>query len=136
MDHLSEDQRSSLAISPSDEVLTKEFEHIRDHEKLRLLNPGDWVTISTSKDSTGRYYFPRLAAGRGPRADCGAWPSCQARPWLQAPGGLGFAQSRLYRRDEVRVDFSESVAQSFEKNQVVFRAESRLQVAWLRPASS
>jgi HK97 family phage major capsid protein len=56
------------------------------------------------------------------------------------PAGTGYlgaftTQAALVLREQVRVDWSTTVGESFERNQVVFRAEMRAELALFRPSA-
>jgi HK97 family phage major capsid protein len=101
-----------------------------------LLNPADWEVIETAKDDTGRYYY---ASGPVDRAAARVW-GVDVVSSHAIPQGVGYVgdfagEARLYRRSATVVDWAQTVGNSWALNEVVFRAESRLQAAWLRPAA-
>ncbi|MBM7788681.1 phage major capsid protein [Tenggerimyces flavus] len=46
-----------------------------------------------------------------------------------------FRMATLLTREGIRIDWSESVGESFQRNQIVFRAETRVGLAITRPGA-
>jgi HK97 family phage major capsid protein len=100
-----------------------------------ILNPVDWATIETLKDSQGRYIIGNPNDGSAPRV----WK----KPIVEsnAIGADQFIAASLmnaatfYNREGVVVEVSESDSDNFTKNLVTVRAERRCMLAVERPAA-
>ncbi|RZI62334.1 MAG: phage major capsid protein [Rubrivivax sp.] len=100
-----------------------------------LLNPVDWATIETLKDSQGRYIIGN--------PNDGSEPLVWRKPVIET-NALGADQvivasfamaGTIYEREGVVVELSESDSDNFTKNLVTIRAERRAMLAVERPAS-
>jgi HK97 family phage major capsid protein len=98
-----------------------------------VLHPTDWRNLELAVSSTGEFLFDAGPVNRAEARLFGV-PVVQTTSVAQGTGWVGdfTGQSRLYMREDVRVDFSENVSDDFAKNLVRFRAEARAQTAWLR----
>jgi len=100
-----------------------------------VLNPADWEKVDLAVDNEQRYYLSGPADASSPRL----W----GVPVLiseATPAGTGYVgafrtQARYYVREGVRLDWSENTGTDFTLNLVRWRAEQRLNVAFLRPAT-
>lgn len=105
-----------------------------------LLSPADWETIELVTETGGGYVVGAPANMAGPPIDAAArrlWgiPVLVSTAVTTGVGVLGdFAgSSRLWIREEARIDWSENVASDYTTNHVRFRAEMRAGFGLLRP---
>lgn len=101
-----------------------------------VMNPANWFTTVTAKDSTGRYF------GNGPFLSlptASLWgtpvaitPSIVANTALVGAFGT---MSQVFRKGGTRIEASNSHQDFFIKNLVAIRAEERLALAVYRPGA-
>lgn len=100
-----------------------------------LLNPADWATIETLKDSQGRYLVGNPNDGSAPRLWRTAVVESNA---ITADNVLVLnldQAATFYNRDGIVVEMSESDSDNFTKNLVTIRAERRCMLAVEKPAA-
>lgn len=99
-----------------------------------LLNPSDWEAVDLLKDSESRYYFGGPSVTGTPRLWGLPVIECEA-----VPVGTGIVgamnQAVLWDREDAQVLMSESHADFFLRNIVVFLGELRAAFGILRPAA-
>jgi HK97 family phage major capsid protein len=101
-----------------------------------VMNPVNWFTVATSKDTTGAYF------GGGPFSSLPTATLWGTRVALTASivantalvGAFG-TMSQVFRKGGIRVEASNSHQDFFIKNLVAIRAEERLALAVYRPGA-
>lgn len=100
-----------------------------------LVNPADWATMETLKDTQGRYLIGNPNDGADPLV----WRKPVVESNAIAQGTVIVAalamSGTIYDREGVIVELSESDSDNFTKNLVTIRAERRAMLACERPAS-
>lgn len=101
-----------------------------------VLNPTNWFTIATSKDTTGQYFgggpFSSLPTATIWGTPVALTPSIVANTALVGAFGT---MSQVFRKGGIRVEASNSHQDFFIKNLVAIRAEERLALAVYRPGA-
>jgi HK97 family phage major capsid protein len=101
-----------------------------------VINPTNWFTIATSKDSQGQYFgggpFSTLPSASLWGTPVSPTPSIVANTALVGAFGT---MSQIFRKGGIRVEASNSHQDYFVKNLVAIRAEERLALAVYRPGS-
>lgn len=100
-----------------------------------LLNPVDWATIETLKDSQGRYLVGNPNDGSAPRVWRLPIVESNAVPADNVIVASLANAATFYNREGVVVDMSESDSDNFTKNLITLRAERRCMLAVERPAA-
>jgi HK97 family phage major capsid protein len=101
-----------------------------------VVNPANWFTTVTSKDSTGQYFgggpFSSLPTASIWGTPVAITPSIVANTALVGAFGT---MSQVFRKGGIRVEASNSHQDFFIKNLVAIRAEERLALAVYRPGA-
>jgi len=101
-----------------------------------VINPTNWFTIATSKDTTGQYFgggpFSPLPVASIWGSPVAVTPSIVAGTALVGAFGT---MSQVFRKGGIRVEASNSHQDFFIKNLVAIRAEERLALAVYRPGA-
>ena len=101
-----------------------------------VMNPTNWFTVATSKDSQGQYFgggpFSSLPTASLWGTPVAITPSIVAGTSLVGAFGT---MSQIFRKGGIRVEASNSHQDFFIKNLVAIRAEERLALAVYRPGA-
>jgi HK97 family phage major capsid protein len=101
-----------------------------------VMNPTNWFTVATSKDTTGQYFgggpFSSLPTATLWGTPVAVTPSIVANTALVGAFGT---MSQVFRKGGIRVEASNSHQDFFIKNLVAIRAEERLALAVYRPGA-
>jgi HK97 family phage major capsid protein len=101
-----------------------------------VMNPANWFTVATSKDTTGQYFgggpFSSLPTATLWGTPVAITPSIVANTALV---GAFRTMSQVFRKGGIRVEASNSHQDFFIKNLVAIRAEERLALAVYRPGA-
>lgn len=101
-----------------------------------VMNPTNWFTVATSKDTTGQYFgggpFSTLPTASLWGTPVAITPSIVANTALVGAFGT---MSQIFRKGGIRIEASNSHQDFFIKNLVAIRAEERLALAVYRPGA-
>jgi len=101
-----------------------------------VMNPANWFTVATSKDTNGHYFgggpFSSLPTASIWGTPVALTPSIVANTALVGAFGT---MSQVFRKGGIRIEASNSHQDFFIKNLVAIRAEERLALAVYRPGA-